>query len=162
MGARKANDMPTIKDELEKIRKRHNGLLRARDVVEYASDPKTALHAQFEWDDTEAARKYRLHQARCIINVTVTRLPNEVKPVRAYVSVSTDRERPGGGYRSLESVLSDDEKCAVMMGDAMRELRHFREKYQRLRELAPVFKAVEQLERARGGQEGGSKNSKAA
>ena len=43
-----------ILEELEAIAKKHDGILRADDVVKYAKSPKTALHDKFEWDDQKA------------------------------------------------------------------------------------------------------------
>jgi hypothetical protein len=48
------------REELAKLKKR--GKLSPSDVVEFARDEKTALHSCFEWDDSVAAREYRLHQ----------------------------------------------------------------------------------------------------
>lgn len=45
--------------ELNSIRRKHNNVLRPRDVVEFARNPKTALHHEFEWNDTAAAMYYR-------------------------------------------------------------------------------------------------------
>ncbi len=66
-----------IKQELEALAEANNGILRPEIVVEFARDAKTALHSRFEWDDTEAAKQYRLWQARQIIKVAINVLPAE-------------------------------------------------------------------------------------
>lgn len=43
------------------------GYLTASAVVEAARDPSSPLHGEFEWDDSEAAVRYRLYQARTLI-----------------------------------------------------------------------------------------------
>ena len=128
--------------ELEQIRRRGHGVLKCHAVVAFARNPKTALHGQFEWDDTKAAQEFRLWQARELIAVSVTVLHGRTDPVRAYVSLGSDRIRPGGGYRSMEDVLADPERRAEMLEDAKRDMEVFVEKYEGFAELAGVFAAM--------------------
>jgi hypothetical protein len=55
-----------VHDELVKLRRPGHGI-DPEDVVDVAKDPSHPLHDAFEWDDTEAARQYRLEQARYLI-----------------------------------------------------------------------------------------------
>ena len=128
--------------ELEQIRKSNGGLLRPLDVVEFARNPKTALHGRFTWDDSKAANEYRLWQARQIIRVSVTVIPNAEKEYHAYVSLKDDRKQEGGGYRSTVSVLRHSVRRDAMLREALEELDVFRRKYAILTELAPVFEAI--------------------
>lgn len=41
----------------------YGGRVTAEQVVEKAADPTSTFHKHFVWDDTEAARRYRLQQA---------------------------------------------------------------------------------------------------
>lgn len=68
------------------------------------------------------------------------------EPVRAFVSLTTDRHA-GGGYRTIASVLSDDDLRAQMLQDALDELDVFKTKYAALKEMKPVFTAAEKAER---------------
>lgn len=84
-------------DELKRIAKRNKGILVAEDVVEEARPCDNLLHKYFEWDDTEAARKWRLVQARNLINVCVEIIPNtNDKESRIFVSLTTDRNNDRG------------------------------------------------------------------
>jgi hypothetical protein len=135
----------TIKEELEVIRKSNKGLLRPVDVVEYAEDPTTSLHNNFEWDDTKAAYQYRLEQARHIIRVNVTVLKGKKDPikVRAYVSLNADRHNGAtGGYRTITSVLNSPKKRAALLDEARRDMEYFLNKYEALDELTEVCKAM--------------------
>jgi hypothetical protein len=127
--------------ELEEIRAAGGGLLMPSKVVEYAENPETALHGEFNWDDTEAARLYRLQQAREVIRVHVTIVGENPQPIRAYVSLSTDRTM-GGGYRAIVDVLDSSEQRAVMLMDALNELRAFKRKYDHLVALKPLWEAM--------------------
>lgn len=139
----------TVTEELEAIRQEAGGILRAEDVVEYAKAPETALHGRFQWDDTEAARQYRIWQAREIIRVEVTVLPNTTKETRAYVSMLSDRGE-GGGYRDIYSVMHDPEMRSALLVQALAELNRLRVKYRLLKELAPVFEAMDKVPAAAG------------
>jgi len=56
-----------IRNELERIRALHGGILQAYDVLTEARNPDSPLHPMFEWDDQVAAHQYRLDQARALI-----------------------------------------------------------------------------------------------
>lgn len=138
-----------VKAELELIRIEHGGVLQAEDVVEYAKDPETALHQEFEWDDNEAAHQFRLEQARRVIRISLTivrNLDNE-RPVPMYVSLVSDRVKTGGGYRPFVDVMTDEDQRAQLLKQALGEFNRVRRKYEHLVELAPIFAAIEDVER---------------
>ena len=134
-----------VKQELEYISSQNNGILRPVDVLEYAKKENTALHGCFEWEDSKAAYEYRLWQARQIIRVHVTVLPGSNEPVRAYVSLKTDRYAKDGGYRSINAVLQDESMREQMLSEALEELSVYEDKYKRLSELQPVFHAARKV-----------------
>lgn len=134
-----------IEAELEHIRTQGGGILRPEDVVSFASDPETALHSEFEWDDTEAAHQFRLEQARRIIRVRVQVIGRARFAFRVYVSLHQDRKAPGGGYRTLVDVLADPDMLSALLSEAKRDADAFRQKYQRLRKLGPIFDAMDDV-----------------
>ena len=134
-----------IQKELDLIARKHNGLLRPENVVTAAKNKKSVLHTCFEWSDTKAAREYRLWQAREIIMVHVTVLHKDTKPTRVYVSMMNDRIRPGGGYRSIEVVLSNKILRNQFLNEALAELKRIEDKYNQLEELAGVFAAIHKV-----------------
>lgn len=137
-----------IREELERIAAANKGLLRAEDVLAEAERPNNILHtwAGFVWNKDEAAHKYNLQQARNLIRVTVEYVgpENDQTLSRVYVSLSPDRTQKGGGYRSLVSVIEDDDLNSQLFDDAVRELRRIQAKYATLKRLASVMKAIEQ------------------
>lgn len=135
--------------ELEELRRRHGELLKPEDVVEFARDPTTALHAKFVWDDTEAARRYRLQQAGEVIRlvITVYEEASKVHRIRAFVSLPSDRAQ-GGGYRSTAEVMGDETRRGEMLQDALAVFQAARKKYAHLKELAGVWDAVLEFERS--------------
>ena len=128
-------------EELEKIRLDHGGVLRAADVVEFARNPRTALHARFTWDDSRAAHEYRLSQARELIRVVISVHPAINKPTRVYVSVESDRKK-GGGYRTMNEVMTNPDYRDELLDEARVDMERFQAKYAVLDELAGVFAAM--------------------
>lgn len=112
------NKLKQLKVECEKIRSLSNkGLLKPEDIVHYAKNKEEypVLHSKFDWDDSSAAYKHRIQQAREIIrtiNITIEYVKSNNKvvklKVREYVSLSNDRIA-GYGYRRLDNVLSNEE-----------------------------------------------------
>jgi hypothetical protein len=133
--------------ELETIRVRNNGVLKPEQVVEFAKDPNTALHSWFDWDDTEAARKWRIDQARTIIRVMVAPVDGSKNPVRMLVSIMDDRKEPGGGYRSFADTMADPEMRKKMLQTALIEFNGVKKRYEALTELSTVFTAIEEAEK---------------
>ncbi len=145
----KAQRQAAIRDELTRLACEADGELRPEAVVEAARPEDSPLHHSFTWDDSIAAHKWRLEQARALIRAVVVYEPNkrgalEARPV--FVSLSTDRTRDGVGYRLLTTVLSDEDHRRQLLSDARAEMAAFRSKYQRLSELAAVFDAMAQTE----------------
>ncbi len=100
-----------IREQLAEIRQRR-GVLTAAVVLDEARDPAHPLHDRFEWDDSAAAERYRLEQARNIIRSAriVYRDPTETSPagnIRAYHSVA----RPNGTrvYEPAEEIAANPE-----------------------------------------------------
>ena len=139
----------TITEELLFIKNQNNGFVDPVVVVGFARDPLTALHNRFEWDDTEAAEKYRIWQARMIIRMELVVIPVEgtkEKTVRSFVSLISDRKaEQDKGYRFMVDVLSDDDLRKQLLDEAHRDMLLFRRKYSQLHELAKVFEAMDEM-----------------
>jgi hypothetical protein len=136
--------------ELEQIRRGNGGVLRPSDVVAFAKNKKTALHSYFEWDDSKAAAAHRLEQARELIRVVVTVLPNTQEKVNVYASLPNDRKSKDGGYRAVVDILDDEDLTAQLLDSAARDLDAFRTKYARLRKVASMrdlFTAIDRTVR---------------
>ena len=138
-----------LKQELEQIREQNGGMLRPVDVVAFAENPETNLHKCFTWDDTEAAHNYRLWEARTIIRVCVTTAPkDDLPPMRVFVSLKSDRKKPGGGYQAMVDVLSDEEKRRELLEQATEEFKYYETKYRQLSELTEVFAAMDDVRKS--------------
>lgn len=140
--------MTSVSEELELIRSRNSGVIYPADVVQFARDESTALHSKFEWNDGDAAEKYRLWQAREIIRASVTILPRNNQPIQTYVSLKHDRytttggSAVAGGYRNLIEVLSVPSLRKTLLEEAIEEHDRWEKKYQTIKELADIFAAA--------------------
>lgn len=129
-----------IKKEFQEIMQKTGGFLSPEDVVKYAKNKKTALHSQFCWDDTEAAHKYRLHQAGDLIRsvkveISQTAGSDKVVTVREYVSLPGDRNK-SGGYRHITQILSEDDLMLQYIESVQAEFEAIRNKLKTVSELA--------------------------
>lgn len=110
-------------------------------VLEKAKDENTELHKCFEWDDTKAAEKYRLHQARQIIQYLVyTPETIEHTPQRIY-QITTQK----GVYQPTKLFLEQPDEYQALLERAKGELVAIRRRYESLAELEAVFEAIDEL-----------------
>lgn len=130
-------------EELIRLAKRHGGALTPEQVVEAASDPQSPLHSYFEWDDTEAARKYRLVQARELLRFTVQIVAEDKPPVRAFVSLEIERDQHV--YRLTSDVLRHKSYREALLEQCRKDAERFVKKYRALEELANVIPVLEQF-----------------
>ena len=121
-----------------------NGGLTAKRLLGVSRPEDAPLHDEFLWDDTEAAEKYREHQAAHIIRcIVITPETPKREPVRAFINVSDNNTMDTGrSYRSLNVVLQETTLRDQMLTQALKELRNFEVKYATLTELAHVFDAI--------------------
>lgn len=129
--------------ELDRIRQ-DQGKITAKAVVEAATDEDAPLHPAFEWDDSKAAQEHREHQARQMISslhVTIVGA-EDVGPTRAYVNVR--RETEDRAYTDICTVMSDEDLRQEMVRNALVEVRLWQKRHAQLRELAGIFKAIDQ------------------
>lgn len=145
MGATKMdNENLAIQNVFESLM--HNdpdGLLKPEALVKAAESTVHPLHDRFEWDDTVAAEKYRIQQARDLIQTFRIEIPQLKVKVRALTSLDVDRAN-GGGYRWTMEVLERPDLREEMVHTALRELNAIQLKYSHLQELNSVWAAIKE------------------
>lgn len=149
MRGRRKNDDAAVVAELRRICTSNGGILNPKVVVKAAANSTSPLHDYFDWDDTIAAQRWRIVQARNLINVVVEYLPadeNRSRPVRVFYSLPKDRT-PDGGYRTTVDIISDKARYLSLLEMAKAEMISFTKKYKHVSELEGVIAAmVEVLE----------------
>ncbi len=118
-------------------------------VVEKARDPKTALHRCFEWDDSEAAERYRLWQARMVVRCVEVVRVEFPRPRPKYVSVVD--AQGNRAYQAVEVVVSDADLHGRAVDEALARLEALRVEYVDLVELAEVWSVLREVRRRRRG-----------
>lgn len=133
---------------MEKIESR-DGQVTKEALLDEARPEESPMHPAFEWNDGIAAEKYRLVQARHIINelvVTIERSgDNDHKNAPAFVNVVLGKEN-NAKYRSIETAINDDEMRKAVLKNALVELKQFEKKYRLYNELSKVFVAIHEIE----------------
>ena len=114
--------------------------VKPAEIVEAAKDEESELHKCFEWDDTKAAHKYRLTQARTLVlNLVIT----ESKPTEEPQQVRVMNTSKDGGYKQTKFIVQDKDEYQHMLEKAKAELRAFKKKYAMLQELHAIFELID-------------------
>ena len=146
---RKHHGVPakTAGEELERIQQR-DGMVTKETLLDESRPEEAPLHPAFEWDDTKAAEKYRLTQAKSIINDIVVEVirtgEDETKKVPAFVNVVKGLQN-NAQYLSIDVAMSDEDHRKAVLENAKSELNAFKRKYSNLTELAGVFAEIDKL-----------------
>ena len=115
-----------------------------QEILEKGRDPKTELHKCFEWDDTVAAEKYRIQQARSIVHCLVIKETDDNKgnrpELRMFYKTSNDE-----GYKPTSIIMQNKDEYQKLLERAFAELAAFKSKYHSLAELDGVFEQIDLL-----------------
>ena len=132
---------------IEEINDKKGGAVRTRDVIEAAQDKHSLLHSYFEWDNEIAGAKYRIHQARQLLNhlTVIVKTDGEEREQKAYLNVSVITEEGSVEqiYVTIDRALTDDEFRAQILAQAIREIEYWQQKYEEYSELSTIFQAIE-------------------
>ena len=120
-------------------------------VLEKARDESAELHKCFTWDDTKAAEKWRIQEAKLITANLVVNYKKEdsqnEKPEIIRAFFRTDSSIHAGYKRTIEIIKDEDEYAGLLMV-AKKELKQFKDKYSILSnraELKQIFALIEEL-----------------
>ena len=132
-----------IKKQLEAIANRPAGL-NPQTLLTEAENPLSSLHKYFEWDDTEAAIKWREAQAYDLIRrikVEVITSENKTLTVRAFWPIKhlepdgTIDSAKRGSFILVSDIMDDAEATRQVIENAKSELKAFQIRYSKLAEL---------------------------
>lgn len=118
----------------------------AKELLDASRDGDAPLHSCFEWDDSIAAEKYRLWQARHIINSIEIEVITESRPAyktRLFLNVQSVAPKKQGEFVSVDLVLQNKTYRDRVLSNALLELRAFQRKYSAYEELMGVSKAID-------------------
>jgi len=144
-GGRVKGDPQEIGECISRLKNKAGEVPPAK-IVSAARDPKSPLHREFTWDDTEAARLFRLEQARSLLRSIVVEVTEHdvvtYEPGWVNLRSGGQETRP---YEDFDSVMRDPEKRAQLLLLVLSQFRALRQKYARLTELAKVYEALDKV-----------------
>lgn len=131
--------MGSLKDELLAIYREHGELTPALVVAE-ATNPDHALHSRFEWNDGEAARKWREEQAGQLIrSVRITFMAADgPADLRAFVAVREPQS--SSVYRPTEEVVADPFARELLLREMERDWKVFKRRYSHMVEFVELVR----------------------
>lgn len=116
-------------------------------IVQYAKDnPDSEIHKCMTWDDTKAAEKWRLHEARMIVRSLVITIETEERkeqPIRMFLRTDTT-----SGYKETIRIYQNEDELNGMLKMAKAELVAFEKKYRILsntEELKEIFRFIHDM-----------------
>ena len=149
-GARYNNkDAQVIGTHLESL----GGEFTPEQVLEEAGSKKSPIHRFFQWNNTKAARQFRLQQARHLVNhlLIVITIDNEEVGTKAFHSIevelgdATEKE-----YSSFEVVINDPDRKNQIIERALAEVEAWTERWTQYSSVfGGVFKAVDKARSGR-------------
>lgn len=108
-------------------------------IVDYARNENTELHKCFEWNDSIAAEKYRLQQARTVVcQLVYTESETNKAPSKIRVLQST-----GNSYKPSKMIIQNKSEYESLLERALAELHAFKERYSMLSELEEILALIE-------------------
>ena len=132
----KGVDPYKVYDELQVI----GDNLKPSDIVEAAKDEGSELHKCFEWDDTVAAGKWRIQQARTLLlNLVIVDSERKEEPQQIRVMYTSKN----GGYKQTKLIVQQLDEYEALLERARAELRAFKSKYAMLQELHEIFELID-------------------
>jgi hypothetical protein len=146
---RHAADPQQVGELVEALSKAGHGHQTAPALVEAARDPDSPAHPLFDWEDEEAAEKWRVYPARrppgsLLIEVIDSR--GNVTTAPGFYHVRTiENQVVREGYRLSVDVLADENLRQKALQEALRYLAGFQRRFRQLEELRPVFEAIDQI-----------------
>jgi hypothetical protein len=139
----KDKDARIIGRRLEQLHKKHQGL-SSKIVLEDARRERSPLHKYFDWDDTVAAEKWRLNQARKLVQsvrVIIESGGEEPREMRAFVHVTGEERR--SLYLPAIEALDDADYRRQLLDLLKKELSDVRRRYGQVLDVAELFDAID-------------------
>jgi len=127
--------------------------LTTHEVLSAARPKFSPIHNHFDWDDSEAAEKYRLWQARSLLNrlEVVVIYQDEEKSVKAFHNVhleeSEDTDEPNRVYITVDTLAESEYFRRQKLEEALTKIKGWQKQYHDFKELGIIFGAIEETQK---------------
>jgi len=134
---------------------KENGLT-AENLLEKAKIKDSPLHDLFDWNNTEAGEKWRLHQARVLINEVKIIVGNREMYAFENIKISVsnreenskeDKEEYSRCYKPIVEILSNEDYRRQVIESALENITYWKEKHSDFAELKPIFVSIERVKK---------------
>ena len=116
-------------------------IVTPENVLEVAKDTSTELHKCFTWTDSEAARKWRLKEARQLIQLFVVKTEKQEVLKPRIFQVSSERNI----YQEATFFIQNKDEYAALIARAKAELIAIENRYKEITEMEEIFDAIDKF-----------------
>jgi len=145
---------PEVIDEVLEVQNKFG--LTAENLLKNASRKSSSLYGFFDWDDSSAGTKWRLSQARQLINEI--KVIVEDKEIYAFENVrveiedikqskSVKKNINNREYLPIVDVMNKEEYRTQLVKRALAEANYWKERHSELVELKPIFSLIEETDK---------------
>jgi len=110
-------------------------------ILDKARDGGTELHKCFEWDDTRAAERWRIQQARHIVCSLVIKETDDDATNKPEIRVfyKTDNS---SGYKPTTLILQDKDEYQKLLEKAKAEALSYKRRFEHLAEVDEIIESI--------------------
>lgn len=117
-----------------------SGDFTPKDIVAKAAPRQSPIHKYFDWNDTSAAEKWRLHQARNLVLSVVVEIDGI--ETSKYVSVKINDRR---SYIETETARHIPDIWDQVLARAIQDAQAWAARYDRFKQLSPIIKTINKV-----------------
>jgi len=137
---------PDVIDEVLEVQEKFG--LTADNLIKRASKKSSSLYNFFDWDNTSAGDKWRLHQARMLINEIKVIVEDKEMYAFENVNVSIVDKTPKDKFSSREykpvvEIINNVDFRRQLIQRALTEVKYWKERHSELIELNPIFSSID-------------------
>ena len=141
-------DAELVQDEIDYVASQDpNGKCQNKALVDYArQNPNSESHKCFEWNNRQAADKYRLHQTARIKDgirsiylspPTTELVKHETETIELEIVTNHSLPTPGEGHKNIEIILQSQADTMAMQREMYNSLRTYTSSFKTRFALTP-------------------------
>jgi hypothetical protein len=132
---------------VETLYDRYKGHLTKDEILAAARNRNSPLHKFFEWDENEAAEKFRRRQVAQLLGSLRVRRHKKATTTRAFVFVSNPDHKGKKVFIDIASAMRNPDMRREVVAKALRSLNSWVTAYGGQRELRFLSASVERMQK---------------